>query len=454
MERIHQIILEQQQHLSALQALAKELEGLYPVAPPQPAPTLVSTTAELLAALEQGGNIELAALEFHNPSGFLVKSNTRLSAPAGATIRADNQPAIRVKPRTTDVLLQGFTCQSGFSGAVIQLGDNSATTQGTADDVPTRITLRDITIPSHRGKRGIEVNAGDVLIEDCTIEDVWATSGQDSQAIGILNSPGRIVIDGGTLSAGSENILLGGDSMKVPGQVIANVVIRNARIYKPLSWKTDGQNRGVKNLLEVKAGKDVQILNCTFDGCWRAGQDGYCFVITPKNSQYIENVTIDGCTVTNVSAGLNILGEDYNTVTPQPTTGVVVRNTSFDVSQAAHGGRGVLALITGGMKTVTFENLTFHGDGNAVITTDSQKVQGPCLVTGSTMTYLKHGVVMPGSMYGTPLPADSPYYTRRLIVTFRNNTFTGAVSSNFKTNFPDNQYPAASRQEQEAIDAE
>lgn len=408
-----------------------------------PPVTVVRTTSELTAALQTGGIIELAAdaEEFYNPTGFVLLSNTRLRAPSGGVIRADNQPALRVKPHTVNVEISGMTCKSGFSGAVIQLGDNTATTQGVPDAVPRTMLIRNVTIPTHRGKRGIEVNAGDMLIKDCTIEDVWSSAGQDSQAICVLNSPGGITIEGGTYSAGSENIMLGGDSMKVPGQTISGVVIKNVKLYKPLTWQTDGVNRVVKNLLEIKAGRNIEILNCTLDGSWRAGQDGYAFVITPKNSQYIENVTIDGCTVTNCGAGFNILGEDYNTVTPQPLAGVVVKNSSFSVSKTLYGGRGILALLTGGTKDVLFENVTFKGDGNAILQSDSQKVQGPCVVFGGTLTYLQYGVTMPGSMYGDPLDPSSPYYGRRLMVDFQQNTFTGTVASKFKTNFPNNIYP-------------
>lgn len=414
--------------------------------PPEPPTIKVSTTQELLAALATEGNIiELAqgVAEFYNPAGFIVPSNTQLRAPFGGTIRADNQPSIRVKPFNSKIALEGFTALSEYNGAVIQLGDNVASTQGTPESVPTFITVKNITIPTHRGKRGIEVNAGDVLIQNNKIIDVYAAAGVDSQAVCVLNSPGRVTIDKNELSAGSENIMLGGDSMKVPGQIINDVIISNNNIYKPLSWQTDGINRGVKNLVEIKAGRNIQILNNVGNGSWRAGQDGYAIVITPKNSQFIENVTVDNFNATNVAAGLNILGEDYNTVTPQPLAGVKIINSSFDVSMTKYGGRGILALITGGTKDVTFDNVTFKGDGTSIIVSDSQKPQGPCLVRGGTMTYLKYGVVMPGSNYGDPLDPSSPYYNRRLMIEFLNNTFTGTVNSRFKTNFPNNIYPAA-----------
>jgi hypothetical protein len=430
-----------------------EVSEPVPPEPPEPG-TVVSTTEALLAALEQGGVIELADAEFYHPSGFVLRvSQTTVHAPDGATVRADNQPAFWVKPGVCDVVLAGMTCLSNFSGAVILLGNNDSA-QLTPELVPRRITIEDITIPTHRGKRGIEVNAGDVTITDCSIEDV-SCSGQDSQAICVLNSPGNVTINGGTYSAASENIMLGGDKMKVPGQVITNVVIKNAHLYKPLSWKTDGVTRVIKNLFEIKAGDGVSLINCTLDGCWKAGQDGWAIMITPKNSQYVANVLIDGCTITNASAGITVMGEDYNTVTPQKTHGVVVRGSTFAVSKAQHGGRGTLFLVLDGIQDLTVEGVGFTGDGNCIIEGDSDEgsgPMGPCVFTGGHLQYLQYGVKWPGANYGDEVPPESGYYDERLIVSFTGNTFTGSPHSKFKANFPENTYPTMSVAEQTRID--
>lgn len=421
----------------------QEYNSSGPPDPPDPPSTskIVKTTNELLAALEQGGSIEMQGQEFYNPGGFVVRSKTNLFSTTNALVRADNQPAIRIKPKTTDVVLDAFAATCNFSGAVHQWGDNDVNTQSTPEDVPLRITGRKLSVPTHRGKRGIEVNAGDVLIQGCQIEDVYATSAADSQAICILNSPGHIVIEDSKLSAGSENIMLGGDSMKVAGQVIRDVIIRNCHLFKPMSWKDDGINRAVKNLIELKAGDQIQILNCTLDGSWRAAQDGWAFVITPRNSQSVTNVTLDGCNAINVSGGVNIMGLDYNLLPPEATNNVVIKNCTFDVSKLL-GGRGILALITNNTKALTFDNVTFNGDGSAIITSDSKEPQGPCLVKGSALKYLNYGVTMPGSNYGNKLDPASPYYPRRLEVDFLQNTFTGTVNSQFKKNFPNNIWPA------------
>src|SRR5262245_12015579 len=104
--------LEKLIHLDVDNRFKEYEEGGEPV-PPEPPPdgTVVSTTQELITALAVGGDITLAeGVEFYNPTGFTVRSNTRLMG--RATLKADNQPAIWVKPGSTNIVLQGMTCLS------------------------------------------------------------------------------------------------------------------------------------------------------------------------------------------------------------------------------------------------------------------------------------------------------------------------------------------------------
>jgi hypothetical protein len=326
--------------------------------------------------------------------------------------------------------------------SVIQLGDNSVTTQGALDRVPKRITLDNIQIPTHRGKRGIEVNATDVIIRNPQIQDVWSPARADSQAIGILNTPGNVTVFGGNLSAGSEVVMLGGDTMKLPNTQIRNVMFDGVTLQRPLAWQTDGVARVVKNLFEVKAGVDVTVRNCTLDGCWRDGQDGWAFVITPKNSQYIQNVLVENCIVKNAAGLVQLLGKDYNSVTPQATRGVVFKNVSFDLSRALYGGRGIPVLMTGGMLDFSIQDCNGTFDGTTIVLSDTTATygpQGPVTMTGCTMPTGAYGLMADGTNYGSPLPIGSSYAGQELLTNITGNTFSGAPTR-FKTNFPDNTY--------------
>jgi len=378
----------------------------------------------------------VAGLEYPR---LILRSGQRVLG-CGAKINGGAYPAIYVPPSTFDVHVEEVTCASTYQSVVL-LGDNLDTTQASAELVPRRITLDRISIPTHRGKRGIEVNASDVTITNSDIADVWSPALADSQAIGVLNSCGGVTIKNCRLSSGSEVVMLGGDRMKIVGGIIRDVLIENCELYRPMSWQTDGINRAVKNLFEIKAGVNVTMRNCVLDGSWKAAQDGWAFVITPKNSQYIENVLVEGCTVRNASGFANLMGLDYNTVTPQNTKGVVFRNCNFVVTKNL-GGRGTVGLMTGGMKDVTFENCSGTFDGNAIVQSDSNATygqHGPLTMTGCTMPTGIYGLTADGAVYGDPLPAGSVYIGQELLTNITGNTFTGAPSR-FKTNFPNNTY--------------
>jgi hypothetical protein len=360
----------------------------------------------------------------------------------GARVNGSSSPAVYIPPTVTDVYVEDIICSSVYQ-SVIVLGDNILSTQGSLDKVPARITLNRIKIPTHRGKRGIEVNATDVVITDPEILDVYSTALSDSQAIGILNTPGNITIRGGRLNSGSEVVMIGGDTMKLPNTIQTNILIEGVELFRPLSWQTDGVNRAVKNLFEVKSGVDIVMRNCVLDGSWEASQTGWAFVITPKNSQYIKNVLIDGCTIRNVGGLVQLLGKDYNTVTPQATSGVVFKNCNFTVNSALFGGYGIVSTLTGGMRDVVFDGCVGTFNGSQIVLSDTNATygqQGPITIVNCTMPTGAYGLKADGTNYGDPLSPTSVYVGQELLVNqITGNTFSGAPSR-FKTNFPNNTF--------------
>jgi hypothetical protein len=241
-----------------------------------------------------------------------------------------------------------------------------------------------------------------------------------------------VIVDGGEYSAGSEVLMVGGDTIKIAGAVQTDITVRRTRLFRPLSWKTDGVNRRVKNLLELKAGVTVRIADSLLEGSWKDAQDGYAFVITPRNSLWIADVSIERVAVRDVSAAFQFLGKDTATTTPSATRSVRVSDSSFDVSLAKHGGRGILALATNATQDVTFDRIVFRGDGNALFHVDSTIMQGPFTLTNSLATVGIYGIVANGAMYGNPSPTFLPAIIER-------NTLTGERSY-FRTNFPANLY--------------
>jgi hypothetical protein len=327
---------------------------------------------------------------------------------------------------------------------VVLLGDNDANTQNSVAQVPTGITLTRVVVPTHRGKRAFEVNAVATLV-DCEAHDVYATTVVDSQGIAIMNTPGPVSVLGGTFEAGSENIIVGGDSIKIPGNTPSDLLFDGVTLRKPLSWQTDGVNRNVKNLFELKAGRRVILRNSVLDGCWVASQTGYAFVFTPKNANLIEDVLVEDCTVRNVAAFVQLMGLDYNSVTPQATRSIVFRRVNFTVSRAQFGNNGsslgVLATMTGGMRDVTFDTCVGTFDGTRIVTSDSNATygqHGPLTIINCQMPTGQYGLMADGANYGDPLPTGSAYTGQELLIgAIAGNTFSGAPTR-FKANFPNN----------------
>lgn len=404
--------------------------------------TIVKTAAEFSAALSVGGHISIAPGSTFEGERFTVAKSGTVVDGHGATLRATAGPALHVPPGIDDVSIADLMATSSWPGGVIQCGDNGPT-QTTPEQVPQRITFTNVVVPTHRGKRGFEIHCSARIIDSKAL-DVWATSLADSQGLWVGNTCGPVTVLRGVYVAASENILVGGDSMKIPC-VQTDIDVDGVELTKPESWHTDRVNRGVKNLYEVKSGLRVTLRNAKLSGSWKSGQDGWAIVVTPKNGSYIKDVLIENVTADRCGGGVQTLGKDYNSVTPQALSGVVVRNSAFDCrdGRAAYGGRGIFTLMSGGVLDVTVDNVTFIGDGNAIVQSDTPagSPQGPLVIRNSRMTLGTYGVLANGANYGNA-PTGS-YVGRELRATFEGNTFaTDGMSTAgltaFKRNFPNN----------------
>ena len=420
----------------SLNTIADDLRKLAESIPADSVGTTVTSADNLQTALAAGGILELqAGVTFTSSQFTVVKSGTVIRG-HGAALVGTTGPALYIPPGVNDVTVSDLTATSRGENQVILCGDNSATTQGAPEKVPQRITFRNVVIPSHRGKRGFELNCAADLIDSKAL-DIWAPNLQDSQAISILNTCGPVTVLRGEYVAASENIMVGGDSLKIAGCTQSDLTFDGLTITKPDDWRTDGVNRAVKNLFELKAGRRVVLKNSTLSGSWKASQDGWAIVITPKNGNFIEGVTIDNVTVDRVAGGIQFLGKDYNSATPQATSGVSVRNSRFTISKALYGGRGILALYVAGMLDSTWENVTATFDGASIVFVDSQVPTGPWTMKGSTMPAGAYGVQAPGVNFGGVPPAS--HANRAFTTVFEGNTLMNAPNQ-FKANYPGNTY--------------
>lgn len=394
----------------------------------------VPSGGNLQLALDNGGNIELEAGGTYESNGFRVRQSGTTIIGNGATLVASSGPALYVLPGVNDVTVSDLSGRSP-NGAVFLLGANDAAIQATLDLVPRRITFTRVRVPTHRNKRGFEINAADVQLIDCEVLDTWATSLADSQGVGILNTPGNVIVRGGRYQAASENVLVGGDTMKIPGVIPTNLTFENLMLDKPLSWKTDGVRRAVKNNFELKTGINVSVRNCTLDGCWRDGQDGYAFMITPKSGGTVQNVLIENCRIRNVSSAFNFTGHTLAT-DPTPggrTIGVVVRNVTAVCNKTIYSGRGIFCILTMGVGDVTFDNIVSVMDGTSVILGGDHERIASITVTNSFFVAGTYGVMLGGNANATLWNATVD------ALDVRTNTIADA-NATLKRNLPENTY--------------
>lgn len=393
-----------------------------------PAVPVIRAGENLQSYLDKGG-------EYIVEAGSSFEGTFQFGPPIKLTgekvrIFGKSGPAFIHKPGTSDHYIKGFECTSNIHGPVYLCGYNELEKQNREELIPRRIVLEEISIPHHLGKRGFEINAGDVVVKNCAAKDIW-TAGQDNQALWIMNTYGNIDVDGGIYSSGSECIMIGGDNEKITGLETKNCLFRNLSLYRPLAWKDDGVNRTVKNSFELKKGKNISLSNVLIDGCWKAGQDGFGIMITPTNGSSIQGVMFDQVQMRNVSNGINLTGFDATGVNKERTNGIVLNNISVITDTKNLGGLGRFILMQA-IEDIRVENCFAYVDGTSVIY-GSGMIMESIEVNNSAMNCGIYGINLAGGANASNLRNGAKVFN------ITNNTFAGA-SSVMKRNLPDNIY--------------
>lgn len=408
-----------------------------------PTTRVVRAGENLQAALDAGGDIQLeagAAFEGHFHARV---PGTRLRGP-NAALRGSTGPALMIPPSASDIVVEDLDASSGHT-EVLTIGENTDR-QTSAADAPASIRLARVRIHTHRGKRAFAVHGQDVTLEDCEALDVWDPGGQDSQAIYIGNSPRGVRIIGGRYSAGSEVILVGGDRMRIPGLIPQQILVEGAELFRPLAWQTDGVRRKVKNIVELKSGEHVTIRRNRLSGCWRDGQDGWAFVLTPKDNNQVRYVTLEENDVRDVAGIIQAIGRDYNSVTPEALTGLEVSRNVLVANRALYGGFGQLLRVGAEPGTLTFADNVYIGDGSSTVYYFRGTVMEPTGVRrggGSIGRLALAGNICQLGTYGLNLDGQANARDWQLAVddlAVQGNTFGGPTT--MRNRLPDNTYLA------------
>ena len=314
------------QIIDQLQNLLNQLKTAI-TTPQPPAAVSVTDAAGLVAALKNGGTINLAPGTY--TGNFAISKPTTLTGPATLVAADLLTPTLTVQ--ANDVVVRKLTVRLGAPDRdAIVVGTLAATS---ADVQPHRVRFENVDVlpsSSGGGHRGFSLNGSDITLQTVTVTGFYE-KGRDSQAVLIVNGPGPYAILDSVLEASGENILVGGADPAIVGMNPADITIRGNTLRKPDSFRSTGT---VKNSFELKIGLRVKFENNLIDGNWIDGQAGSPIVISVRNQDgkcpwcQIDDVTIRGNTVRRAPDGfaINILGMDDGNVSGQLQTMVIDHN--------------------------------------------------------------------------------------------------------------------------------
>jgi hypothetical protein len=270
-------------------------------------------------------------------AGYLPIETRRISpsvhAPYLARIVTPNaNPALWTENGASNYNIRGieFTTAPGTNPYVydlVRLGPLNATA---ADQLGENFTVShswfhgDETVG---GKQGILMHAANVVIKNSAI-DGFFSSWQETHGIMCFAGPGPYNITNNYLEASGMPILFGGAAPKIVGLTPSNVVIQSNHMTRPLAWKG---LYAVKNLLEIKHGRNFSIKQNLLENNWAAAQDGYGVLFTVRTCEsgdyswaVVDNIDFRENVVRNTPQGVNILGQDYHRAPcAKPGTGTI-----------------------------------------------------------------------------------------------------------------------------------
>jgi hypothetical protein len=372
-------------------------------------------------------------------------------APLLAKIRSGNgAPAIQTAPGAHHwrLMLLEVQANAGGGGDVVTLGDGSAA-QTSLAQIPHDLLVDRVYLhgdPALGQKRGIALNSASTTITGCYISDIKAV-GQDAQAIAGWNGPGPFTITNDYLEASTENLMFGGADPAVPNLVPADITIVGNDFAKQTSWR--GSNWAVKNLIELKNARRVEIRDNTFSYNWAAGQSGFAVLFTVRNQDgncpwcQVDHVTFEENVVSHTGAGIQILGTDNNHPSQQTQTILIRNNVFVDLDSSHWGGNGYFLSLTGGPRDITIDHNTIASDhGSGVIQADG----APILQFTFTNNLAKHnafGII--GTNHGVGNDSISAYLPG---ATITSNVLAGGTAGRYPAG---NSFPTTAQFESQFV---
>lgn len=327
-------------------------------------------------------------------------------------------------PDAGNVTLFGLAFEANTpsgQGDIIRIGSAKGTS---AANLPENISIRQVLIQGDRRfgqKRGIAANGRNIDIRQVWCEEVFI-AGQDTQCIAAWNGGKQVRVHHSYLAAGAENILLGGEPTESAEMDPENWLIEDVILHKPLRWRQDGADRQVKNLFEIKQGRNITMRRVLAVNNWEAAQDGTGLMFTYTTSGRcphclgIENVLIEDLVMLNVGGGVTFQGYSYNSNShnDKKLRDITLRNAYIEVTGS---GRTILISNVLGRHDIRIERSTFINPRSAWLTGGFGRawVDPNSLVRGGPMAglWLVNNVFVENGRYGITAP-DGHHYGSRI----------------------------------------
>lgn len=315
-------------------------------------------------------------------------------------------------------------------GNIIQIGSSEETK---IEMLPHHIEFDRVYIhgsEAYGQRRGIAANGRSVKVINSYISNIKRI-GDESQAIAVWSTDGPVEIVNNYLEAAAIGILFGGAGSPLK-LIPANCLVKNNHINKPLEWK--GKDWVVKNMFEIKNGRNIKVDNNLMTNNWAMGQTGTAIVFTTRADN--ENVVIENVEFTN-----NIVRGSGNAINVYGSEGaggknLIVRNNIFDdIDGPKWGGSGHFLIATE-WKGLTIENNTVIQNGN--ITNAYGKPVSEFIFRNNIVFHNDYGFFGDNSSVG--MGSINKYFPGSII---ENNVIVGADQNSYgRKNF----YPTSLRQ--------
>jgi hypothetical protein len=154
----------------------------------------------------------------------------------------------------------------------------------------------------------------------------------------------------------------------------------------------------VKNLLELKNGRRVQIDYNTFENNWLQAQNGVAILFTPRAEAgrctwcVVEEVTFEYNTIRRVGGGFNILGVDDYTPSKQ-LNNIRIRHNVISEMGNEWGGNGYFLLLLNGPRNIVVDhNTIISNNGSGVLQLDGPPISG-FVFTNNVARHNSYGIV-------------------------------------------------------------